>query len=103
MRRPRGPRKDRDAGDEPERHPQPAPARVGQREHRRPDLRGRAVGPRQCGDTAGVDADDGQVAVDVVPGYVPLRGAPVGEGDRHPVAAHVVRVGEDRALAEHDA
>ena len=104
MRRPRGPRKVRSsAGDEPERHPQPAAARVGQREHRRAELRGRAAGPRQCGGPAGVDGDDGQVAVGVVPGYGAVRGAAVGEGDRHRAAADVVRVGQDRAVAEDDA
>ena len=36
-----------------------------------------------------VDADDGQVAVDVMPGHAPVGGAPVGEGHRYPVAAHV--------------
>ena len=42
----RAPERPVHAGDEPERHAQPAPAGVGQGEHRRPDRGGRAVGPR---------------------------------------------------------
>ena len=91
-----------DAGDGPERHPQPAPARVGQGEDGRPDG-GCCGGPRQRGGLAGVGLDDGEVAVDVVPGHVPLGRAPVGEGDRRLAAAHVVRVGQHPPLAEHDA
>jgi hypothetical protein len=56
IRRPRGRGKSVRCRDEPERHPQPAPARVG-REHRHPDTRGRA-GPRQRRNPAGVDGDD---------------------------------------------
>jgi hypothetical protein len=92
-----------DAGDEPERHPQPAPARVGQGEHRCPNARGTVGRPGQRRGPAGVDVNDGQVGVDVMPGHAPLGGAPVRECDRHPIAAHVVRVGQHPALAEHDA
>ena len=49
------------------------------------------------------DLDDGQVAVDVVAGHGPVGGAPVGEGDRHLIATHVVRVGQHLPVAEHDA
>src|SRR5580704_3062038 len=91
-----------DAGDEAERHPQSAPARVSQREDGHPDG-GRFGGPRQCRSLTGVDLDDGEIAVDVVPRHVPLGRAPVGEGDRHLTAAYVVRVGEHLPRAEHDA
>jgi hypothetical protein len=91
-----------DPRDGPERHPQPAPARVGQGEDRCPDG-GRRGRPRQRGGLAGVGLDDGEVAVDVVPGHGSLGGAPVGEGDRHRRAAYVVRVGQHPPLAEHDA
>ena len=92
-----------DAGDEPERDPQPASARVGQGEHRRPDPGGGAVRPGQRRGPAGVDVDDGQVGIDVVPGHGPLGGVPVREGDRHLIAAHVVRVGQHPSLCQHDA
>src|SRR6185312_11857207 len=90
------------AGDGPERHPQSAPARVGQGEHGCPDG-GYRGGPRQRGRLAGVGLDDGEVAVDVAAGHGPLGGTPVGEGDRRLAAAHVVRVGQHPRLAEHDA
>jgi hypothetical protein len=62
-----------------------------------------AVRPGQRRGLAGVDVNDGQVGVDVMPGHAPLGGAPVREGDRYLIAAHVVRVGQHPSLPEHDA
>ena len=99
----RAPERPVHAGDEPERHAQPAAAGVGQGEHRRPDRGGRAVGPRQRWSAAGVDLDDGEVAVEVPPGHAALGRPPVGEGDRDLIATHVVRVGQHPALGQDDA
>src|SRR6266851_12846 len=92
-----------DAGDEPVRHAQPTPARVGQAEDRCSDAGRRAGRPRERRRPAGVDVYDREVPVDVASRYGPLGRASVGEGDHYLIAAHIVRVGQHPPLAEHDA
>jgi hypothetical protein len=59
--------------------------------------------PRQRRSPAGVDLDDGEVAIDVLPGHAAPGRPAVGEGDRDLIAAHVVRVGQHPARGQDDA
>ena len=107
MRRPRGPRK-RAAGrrDEPEGHAQAAPARVGEREHRRADA---PSAPTRSGSHATAGASPVSTATTATsrsgsaPATRPCSRAPVAERDRDLLAAQHVRVGEHAPGRDHDA
>jgi len=90
-------------GHEAKRGAQPAPARVGERDDRRPDCRRVAGLPGDGGRVAGVDRQDGEVELVVGGGPLARLAAPVGEQDAHLLAARVVGVGQHAALADHDA
>jgi hypothetical protein len=90
-------------GDESERGAQAAPARVGQRDHHRARLGWPVVGELDRLGVAGVDGQDGEVAVGVDARDARRLHAAVGERDRDLLVAKVVRVGEHLPGGDHDA
>jgi len=62
-----------------------------------------AVRPIEGLDLAGVDRDDGEVAVPIDPADLAAGRAAVGEGDRDLVATDVVGVGQNLAVGDDDA